>query len=76
LVNPHFGIRTNQYTLIRFYGKLNYWELYDVKKDPSELKNLAELKEYGPVMADLKKKLNAATLEYKDEEAEQIIKNL
>jgi len=76
LVNPHFGIRTNQYTLIRFYGKLNYWELYDVKKDPGELKNLADLKEYAPVMANLKKKLSAATHEYKDEEAEQIINKL
>lgn len=76
LVNPHFGIRTNQYTLIRFYGKLNYWELYDVKKDPSELKNLADRKEFAQTMADLKKKLQTAISEYKDEEAEQVIKNL
>lgn len=76
LVNPHFGIRTNQYTLIRFYGKLNYWELYDVKKDPNELKNLADRKEFAPTIVGLKEKLQTAISEYKDEEAEQVIKNL
>ena len=73
LVNPHFGIRTNQYTLIRFYGKLNYWELYDVKKDPNELKNLAAIKGYSLILANLKKKLSIATAEYKDDEAAQIL---
>jgi arylsulfatase A-like enzyme len=72
LVNPHFGIRTNQYTLIRFYGKLNYWELYDVKKDPNELNNLADIKGYSLILTDLKKKLSIAITEYKDDEAAQI----
>jgi len=75
LVNPHFGIRTNRYTLIRFYGKLNYWELYDIKKDPNELKNLVGRRESTPVMNDLKKKLITAITKYKDTEAEQVMRN-
>ncbi len=44
-VSPHFGIRTQQYKLIRFYGPADFWELYDLKKDPGELQNIYNKKE-------------------------------
>lgn len=33
-VSPHFGISTGRYKLIRFYKRVEGWELYDLKKDP------------------------------------------
>lgn len=68
--NPaHYGIRTKKYKLIFFYGlPLDStqamdsptppgWELYDLKKDPSELKNVYEKPEYASVVKDLKRQL-------------------
>ncbi len=34
-VAPHFGIRTEKYKLIRFYGPFDSWELFDIQKDPA-----------------------------------------
>ena len=33
-VSPHFGIRTDRYKLIRFYKRVEGWELFDLKKRP------------------------------------------
>ena len=38
-VYPHIGVRTEQYKLVYYYT-LKEWELFDLKKDPHELKNL------------------------------------
>lgn len=68
-VYPHFGLRTARYTLARFYGEKNFWELYDIKNDPQNLKNLYQDKRYAGVIAALKKQLKAQILKVKDEEA-------
>lgn len=40
-VRRHFGIRTERYKLIRFYGHdVNAWELYDLEADKNELNNI------------------------------------
>lgn len=39
-VRRHFGVRTDRYKLIRFYGDVDCWELYDLRDDPSEMSNL------------------------------------
>ncbi len=38
-VKRHYGIRTDRYKLIHFYDDINEWELFDLKKDPAEMKN-------------------------------------
>ena len=71
-VSPHFGVRTERYKLIRFYGPKDYWELYDLKKDPHELHNI-----YGTsneITATLKKQLDELILQYKDTEAADILR--
>lgn len=68
-VLKHFGIRTSRYKLIRFYDHKNFWELYDLKKDPSEMKNLYGKKGYESIALDLKAQLRKLCVENKDEEA-------
>lgn len=39
-VGPHRGVRTATHKLIEYYSDAGYWELFDLTKDPNELKNL------------------------------------
>ena len=51
-VQPHYGVRTATHKLI-YFSKLDQWELYDLTKDPKEVKNI-----YGdPANAELVTKL-------------------
>jgi arylsulfatase A-like enzyme len=56
-VQPHYGIRTERYKLIHFYYDVDVWELYDLKKDPSELNNLINSKKYTSLIKKLKEEL-------------------
>jgi hypothetical protein len=71
-VSPHFGISTGRYKLIRFYEKVDSWELFDLEKDPQEMRNVYTDKRYQPVVAELKRKLLSLIKKYEDEEAEKI----
>jgi arylsulfatase A-like enzyme len=72
-VAPHFGIRTEQYKLIRFYGPHDDWELFDIVKDPHEMKNLYHQTAYKPQIDKLTKELRVLIEKYKDTEALQIL---
>ncbi|MFI3267895.1 MAG: sulfatase [Rikenellaceae bacterium] len=39
-VKRHYGVRTERYKLIHFYNDIDTWELYDLKKDPTEMNNI------------------------------------
>ena len=39
-VKRHYGVRDSRYKLIHFYNDIDEWELYDLKKDPSEMHNI------------------------------------
>ncbi len=71
-VSPHFGIRTQRYKLVRFYGPADYWELYDLQKDPQELHNIYGERSQARNIADLKKRLKALIVQYEDKEALQL----
>jgi len=73
-VHPHFGIRTEQFKLIHFYGEVNSWELYDLTKDPHEGKNVYEDKAYQKTISTLKEQLEKLIIQYKDDEALQLLK--
>lgn len=73
-VSPHFGIRTNRYKLIRFYDKVNSWELFDLKKDTHEMNNLYGQKKYTKITANLKKQLMGLIDHYEDMDAKKIFK--
>ncbi|MGV3541520.1 MAG: sulfatase [Rufibacter sp.] len=65
-LTAHYGIRNERYKLIRFYDPVASWELYDLQKDPAEMKNLYADPAYAPVVASLKKELDAARVKFKD----------
>lgn len=72
-VAPHFGIRTEQYKLIRFYGPHDDWELFEIRKDPTEMKNLIHDQKYASIIQTLKKELSELATQYKDTAALQIM---
>ncbi|TCD21803.1 DUF4976 domain-containing protein [Pedobacter psychrodurus] len=75
-VSPHFGVRTERYKLIRFYKRVNTWELYDLKNDPSEENNLYGKKGYENITAQLKSRLNNLIDQYEDQDAKDIMAKL
>ncbi len=62
----HYGIRTAKYKLIHFYDPINSWELYDLKKDPKEMRNIYNDPKQAAVITELKKKLKELQVKYKD----------
>jgi len=40
MVKRHYGVRTRQFKLIHFYHDIDAWELYDLEKDPEEMRNV------------------------------------
>lgn len=66
MVKRHYGIVTRDFKLIHFYYDVDEWELYDRQKDPMELKNEYNNPEYAGVVDDLKVKLAALRVKYKD----------
>lgn len=63
----HYGIRTETHKLIFFWRK-NQWELFDLVKDPNELKNVYDDPAYAAVQEELKKELARVKAELKDED--------
>jgi arylsulfatase A-like enzyme len=64
-VAKHYGVRTERYKLI-FFHELDEWELYDLEKDPKELKSVYDDPAYADVVARLKKELEQLRTKYKD----------
>ena len=69
-IPSHYGIRTEKYKLIHYYGQpcgttqsldkpefKPVWELYDLEADPSEMANVYNRPKYKSIVKDLKKQL-------------------
>ena len=66
-VRRHYGIRTDRYKLIHFYGHdVNSWELFDLKTDPHELHNLYGQPGYEDLQRQLHRRLEALQIQYDD----------
>ncbi len=71
-VRRHYGVRTERYKLIRFYGHdIENWELYDLLEDPSEMNNLYDNPAYNKVKKSLHKELDRLARKYNDPVAMQ-----
>jgi arylsulfatase A-like enzyme len=66
-VQPHYGIRTERYKLI-YFNKINQWELFDLEKDPHELKNLYADPAHAETVKTLKAEMYRLKKELKDED--------
>lgn len=68
-VKRHYGIVNKAYKLVHFYHDINEWELYDRLKDPQEMNNVYNNPDYTDIVKELKIKLEALRLKYKDSKA-------
>lgn len=65
-VMRHFGVRGERFKLIHFYNDKDFWELYDLQNDPSELNNLYGNEGYEDITAELKAELARLQEKYND----------
>ena len=63
-VRRHYGVRTERYKLINFYN-VKAWELFDLEKDPNELKSVYSDPEYTDTAKTLKEELAKLRTQYK-----------
>ena len=62
-VRRHYGVRMGDHKLIHYYNT-NEWELFDLKSDPNELKNIYD-NAPGEVTTNLKAELDRLRKQYK-----------
>lgn len=79
-VTANYGVRTHSHKLIHYYGQAlgkkgavdkptpPEWELFDLKKDPREMRNVYGDPAYSKVQGDLKKELARLKERYGDTE--------
>ena len=68
-VQPHYGIRTQKYTLAHFYYNIDVWELYDLENDPNQLNNIINDSQYINVISSLKKQLQGLMKTYENDKS-------
>ncbi len=75
-VKRHFGVRNKRYKLIHFYYDIDAWELFDLEKDPNEMKSVYGDPAYAKVQAEMLTELERLQAQYGDslEKARERIK--
>ncbi len=66
---PHIGVRTYRHKLIH-YNRIDQWELYDLEKDRSEMKNLYGAPAYAAITKELQSELVRLQKELGDDPAD------
>jgi len=66
MVKRHYGIRTDRYKLIHFYYDVDEWEMYDLTKDPQEMRSVYDDPAYSEVQAMLHQRLEELREQYGD----------
>lgn len=69
-VRPQYGVITDRYKLVHFYVDADYWELFDLQKDPEELRSVFDHPEYAGEQKYLEGELARLRVELKDTNAE------
>jgi arylsulfatase A-like enzyme len=69
MVKRHYGVATERYKLIHFYYDIDEWELYDLQKDPHEMKSVYNDPGYAVVQKMMHKKLTELRAKYCDSDA-------
>lgn len=68
-VQPHYGIRTQKYTLAHFYYNIDVWELYDLEKDPNQINNIINDPQYANIVMNLKAELKELMKTYENDKS-------
>ena len=63
-VRRHDGVRNSRYKLMHFYD-LDEWELFDLEKDPKEMKSVHEDPKYADALKLMKAELTKLRKQYK-----------
>lgn len=63
MVRRHYGVRTARYKLIRYY-EVDEWELFDLARDPNEMRSLYPDPAYAAVVTDMKARLAKLRAQY------------
>ena len=69
MVKRHYGIATERYKLIHFYYDVDEWELYDLEKDPHEMKSVYNDLAYAKVQKMMHQRLTELRAKYGDSDA-------
>lgn len=79
-VGAHYGVRTERYKLIYYYGeslgaadavdesRTPEWELFDLELDPYEMNNVYAHQNYAQVVEEMQDELNRLKEQVKDYE--------
>lgn len=65
-VAKHIGVRSDRSKLIYYYENGD-WELYDLQKDPNELNNIYNNRDYQKIQDSLKNELQVQMKKFKDQ---------
>lgn len=65
-VKKHYGVRTENYKLIHFYGDIDAGELYDLVNDSTEVNNVYGQPEFAEIQQQLEQELLRLKDYYKD----------
>jgi len=69
MVKRHYGMSTERYKLMHFYYDINEWELFDLKTDPQEMKNVYNDPAYASIKKNLHERLDIMMKQFGDSEA-------
>jgi arylsulfatase A-like enzyme len=65
-VAKHYGVVTDRYKLVHFYEpEFAYWELFDLQKDPNEMKSVYNDPAYAETQSKLYQELDKLRTELK-----------
>ena len=65
-IPPSEGVRTQDWKYLRYVNDQSIEELYDLKKDPQETRNLAEEAKYQETLAEMRAQCDALIQQYQD----------
>jgi len=68
MVKRHYGMSTERYKIMHYYYDIDEWELYDLKTDPQEIKNVYNDPAYTSIKKNLHKRLLKLMKRYGDSE--------
>ncbi len=63
MVRRHYGVRTHRYKLIHYY-EIDEWELFDLEKDPDEMRSVFDDPAYSETVAELTVRLTQLRNQY------------